>query len=193
MEIRCRQLPHAIADVLGGEASPALSDALYRHAAGCAACAKSHRDLANILDRARAMATSEPSPDYWRDFLPALRSRIARGDDPRRSPFAWLRPALAGVALTWLALAAVPVEPSRTFAHDLPLEDLQRLASALDPIASDDESVPWDGPLTLPTTDAGGGPTGDLFAFYELALELTEEQAEALVRALGDDADETKG
>ena len=193
MKIRCLQIPEVIADVLGGEASQPLREALDRHVEGCGSCATAHRDLASILERARATPLGEPPNDYWRDFLPTLRARIAHGDELKPSLLAWLRPILAGAALAGLALAAAPAEPSRTIAADLPIEALQRLASALDPIASDDEASPWEGYLEVPATYATGAPTGDLFAFYELASELTDEQAEALVRTLGDDTNGTKG
>jgi hypothetical protein len=88
---------------IGGDLSPADTQAVRRHVEGCVACARSAAELRAIALTARTLDVPEPPPTLW----PAIEGALARGE-PRRWlpwPLAW-RPFGVG-ALAGAAVAAV--------------------------------------------------------------------------------------
>lgn len=195
MNLSCRDVVRTTAEILGGEGTPELSNAIGRHIGACPACAEKHDELEDLLHRARQVEVPEPSDAYWSDFMPELRRRL----EPSASPVSrfagtprfalrdWLWPSLATASL--LFLLAVSLRPqglstSIAVASIDEEEELYEFAEAIDLLTPFDPLDGWD--IDIPLEEATDVATGDLFAFLESAVDLEPDETEALLGDLGD-------
>lgn len=121
--MRCADVEFKLLELIEGELPPGQRSEVLSHLDGCAVCTAEFATYRNLLTRVEIDPVPEPSPSFWDEFLPALKSRIRQeGERPELTPVRWLagvrswctfRPRLvAGLAVAAVSIFIVVRLPS---------------------------------------------------------------------------------
>src|SRR5574337_1190670 len=113
--MRCADVEFRLLDLIEGELPLGQRSEVLSHLDGCAVCTAAFAVYRDLLTRVEIDPVPEPSPSFWDEFLPALKSRIGQEvERPTPTPVRWLanvrawftfRPRL----IAGLAVAAVSI------------------------------------------------------------------------------------
>lgn len=185
----CRTAQEMLVDLLYGELSPAASEQLQAHLAGCSDCSAEYEQMSKLLELVRANPVQQPSEEVTGRILHAATVAARHRVEKSKSSSGWwkwliMNPALAGAVVIVLvaSVALVTVLPQEKSPE---AKVSQQLIAPQVPIASDESSVskktsPKDAISTKVTLSpkkesaSGRGPSPK-------ALELSSDRDKALV------------
>ena len=89
--MRCEDVEFKLLELIEGELPPAQRSEVLTHLDGCAACTAEFSAYRDLLALVRVDPVPEPSPGFWKEFLPSVKHRIGQ-EVPRRksTPAGWL-------------------------------------------------------------------------------------------------------
>lgn len=121
--MRCEDVARKLPELIDDELSSVQCTAVLTHLDACTTCTDELSAYRNLLALVRTDPVPEPSPDFWKEFVPSLKRRIGQEADEReaisaawltgsRSWFAFRPRLIAGLAVAAISIFIVVRSPS---------------------------------------------------------------------------------
>lgn len=89
--MRCEDLEFTLLELIDDELPSGQRAEMLSHLDGCAVCTAEFAAYRTLLTRVEIESVPEPSPRFWEEFLPSLKSRIGQEvEKPKPTPASWL-------------------------------------------------------------------------------------------------------